>query len=58
MSDTESKLIDDEKIEWLRSIFDPDRKLESDDDLIELSKMLNDESDDSEFTVDYDHEFE
>ncbi len=60
MSDTESngnKLIDAEKIERLRAIFDPERKIETDDDLIELAKLVEDESDESDTWIDDDLDF-
>ena len=46
MSDTEfeASVITTEKIERLRSIFDPERKLETDEDLIELAKYVKNES--------------
>lgn len=49
MSDTESKgrLIGDDEIERLRAIFDPARKLETDEDLLELAELVEDESDES-----------
>lgn len=46
MSDMESdKLIDEDKIANLRAIFDPARTIETDEDLIELAKYVEDESD-------------
>lgn len=58
MSDTEfeKRVITPEKIERLRAIFDPERKLESDEDLIELAQYVEDESD-GELTVELDEEF-
>lgn len=53
MSDTEFN----EKIERLRAIFDPDRILETDEDLIELAKYVEDESDETDTWVDHDFDF-
>lgn len=50
--------ITDEKIEWLRAIFDPRRRLETDDDLLELAKYVEDESDETtELAIDHDFDF-
>jgi hypothetical protein len=60
MSDTESekRLITDEKIERLRAIFDPERKLEADEDLRALAQYVEDESDEaSELVIDHDYDF-
>lgn len=59
MSDTEfeDQMITPEKIARLRAIFDPERKLETDEDLIELAKMVEDESDESDTYVDSDFDF-
>lgn len=60
MSDTEfeTRVITAEKIERLRAIFDPERKLETDEDLIELAQYLEDESDEKgDTTVDNDFDF-
>lgn len=59
MSDTEfeTRVITAEKIERLRAIFDPERKLETDEDLIELTKYVEDESDESVTVVDRDFDF-
>ena len=55
MSDTvnDDKLIDAEKIERLRAIFNRERKLETDEDLIELAKLVEDESDEAGTYIDH-----
>lgn len=59
MSVTEfnKSLITEDKVETLRAIFDPERKLETDDDLVELAKYVEDESDEHDTWVDHDHDF-
>lgn len=45
MNDTGSdRLINDDEIERLRAIFDKDRRIETDEDLLELAKLTEDES--------------
>lgn len=56
-SENDGHLIDEEKIERLRAIFDPEHKLETDEDLIELAKYVEDESDETELYVDHDFDF-
>lgn len=53
----EKRVITPEKIERLRAIFDPERKLETDEDLIELAKYVEDESDERDTVVDRDFDF-
>lgn len=57
MHEINDGIISDEKIERLRAIFDPDRKLETDDDLIELAKFVEDESDANDLVIDHDFDF-
>lgn len=57
MGSEDQYLIDEEKIERLRAIFDPDGKLELDADLIELAKYVEDESNESDTVIDHDFDF-
>lgn len=59
MGDTsKSCLITEAKLERLRAIFDPENKLESDEDLIELAQYVEDESDEKgDTTVDNNFDF-
>lgn len=50
----ERSTITDEQLERLRAIFDPERKLETDEDLLELAKLVEDESDETDTWIDHD----
>lgn len=59
MSDTEfeNQTIDDEKIARLRAIFDLDKKLVTDEDLLDLAELVEDESDENDIYIDRDFDF-
>ncbi|MEZ5421831.1 MAG: hypothetical protein R2682_01895 [Pyrinomonadaceae bacterium] len=41
-------VIQEAQLERLRAIFDPERKLETDEDLLEIAKLVEDESDEKD----------
>lgn len=41
----------------LRTLFDKNRRIENDEDLLELAKLVEDESDEDDMVVDYDFDF-
>lgn len=51
MNDTESE---EEKFARLRAIFDREHKIETDEDLLELAKLVEDESDENDSLLDHD----
>lgn len=59
MIDTpDEALISDEKIERLRAIFNIEKSIETDADLLELAKYVEDESDEArELVIDHDFDF-
>jgi len=52
--DNEERLITEAEIERLRKIFDKDRKVLSDEDLLRLAELVEDESDESNLVIDRD----
>lgn len=52
--DNEERLITEAEIERLRKIFDRDRKVLSDEDLLRLAELVEDESDESNLVIDRD----
>lgn len=56
MGDTD-ELITDDKIERLRAIFDLERTIDNDDDLLELASYVEDESDERDTFIDHDFDF-
>lgn len=50
----EERTINDEELANLRAIFDRDRIIETDADLLELAKLVEDESDESDLVIDHD----
>lgn len=54
MSDKPKGIISAEALERLRAIFDPEQKIETDEDLLALAALTEDESDESVTYVDHD----
>jgi len=52
--DNEERLITEAEIERLRKIFDRDRKVLSDEDLLRLAELVEDESDEGNLVIDRD----
>lgn len=52
--DNEERLITGAEIERLRKIFDKGRKVLSDEDLLKLAELVEDESDESNLVIDRD----
>ncbi len=52
--DNEERLITEAEIERLRKIFDKGRKVLSDEDLLKLAELVEDESDESNLVIDRD----
>lgn len=48
---------DEEKFARLRAIFDREHKIETDEDLLELAKLVEDESDETDNWVDHDLDY-
>lgn len=40
----EERMVTEEELENLRKIFDPQRRLETDEDLLELAELVDDEA--------------
>lgn len=54
---SKDQVISDEKLDRLRAIFDPERRLETDDDLLDLAQYVEDESDADDTFIDNDFDF-